>query len=144
MTLRLSDAIRIGAMLRPRGVCALLEAGRTCALGAALDAIGYYRPEQSYVGCLSSAEWRQLSARWPLLAMDVRSPADGHERQLSDTIIYLNDSHEWSRERIADWVESLERQSSSGEGSGSEKKQTELCANWQPEPVPQLAAAGTD
>jgi hypothetical protein len=31
-----------------------------------------------------------------------------YPRDLHSTIMHLNDRHKWSRERIADWVESLE------------------------------------
>ncbi len=96
--LKLSEAIRLGAMLAPQGWHALLDReGRTCALGAALAASGaitidalrelYPILEELYVGC----------------------PVDGYSRQpLSIMIVRLNDIFGWTREAIADWVATVE------------------------------------
>lgn len=97
--MRLSEAIRLGALLNPQGFGEMKEKdGRTCALGAALEAMG--------------ALQKDVRTNWlfPVLKMYVTCPAgDGHaqfgETSLDAMIIHLNDFHKWTREEIADWVE---------------------------------------
>ena len=108
-TLKLSDAMRLGAMLGPqvfgklRSVVAVklpngdttIDEG-TCAIGAVLEATGF--EENS----------RQLVERWPWILNLVACPACGDDASHSDvlaTIVQLNDSHLWTRERIADWLD---------------------------------------
>jgi hypothetical protein len=81
-TLRLSECIRIGAKMKPQGFESYDFQGRTCAIGAAMDAIG---------GNLSV-----------LLDMVGRS-AFWH---MHDQIVWKNDYERWTREQIADWLES--------------------------------------
>lgn len=44
----------------------------------------------------------------PCLYQIVKCPGCKHEMQLSEVIICLNDNHDWTREAIADWSESLD------------------------------------
>jgi hypothetical protein len=104
MSLRLSEAIRLGAMLKPKGYDGLLVDGRTCALGAALDAIGQCNGD-------SEAEYQTAKEAWPLLMKEATSPVEANYRTyLQHAIWQLNDSRGWTRERIADWVETIERE----------------------------------
>src|SRR5262245_38820101 len=107
--MKLSEAMRLGTMLRPQTVVNLLTEQGSCALGAAGEAAGLFR-----VG----DEWKEfgytsLSETWPILY--TRSPGcpvcrQSHgDRTLGETITSLNDIHEWTREMIADWVETIER-----------------------------------
>src|SRR4051812_46732860 len=103
--MRLSDAIRLGAMLKPQAIGDLLSEDCTssCAIGAALDAIGAL--DQRTVIAISE---------WPLLQSPVVACPACHSAHLDDTDLYdnittLNDVHEWTRERIADWIEGIER-----------------------------------
>lgn len=121
--MEMSEAIRLGAMLKPqhhgdmrgsvrvktrvpgwrgsvlRHTVTTLETG-TCALGAALDAIGE-----------SNARFMSVASMWPwTLAVLVRNPMTGERRDVLNTIWRLNDCHNWTRERIADWVETIEAQ----------------------------------
>jgi hypothetical protein len=105
--MRLSEAIRLGAMNRPQAYGSYFEkeTNRTCALGAALDAIGLL--------ALSGGD-QQLYVAFPLLNLQgVPSPCGCVLVIFADTlggrITHLNDHHHWTRERIADWVESVER-----------------------------------
>jgi hypothetical protein len=80
-SVRLSEAIRLGAMLHPQayGVMQQMDGERvigTCALGAAHE------------------------AGFDILSIDNR---------LASEIQHLNDWDRWTRERIADFVESCER-----------------------------------
>jgi len=114
MPLRLSEAIRLGAMLKPQGSGAdsirYRHVTATCALGAACEAVG--------------AEYREagadlygaVSARWPWVTRALEALPNGDpwpmyytHRSVADAIYTLND-HGWTREQIADWVETLEAQ----------------------------------
>jgi hypothetical protein len=94
--MRLSTAIRDGAKRHPQGFGMLYSHDHTghiiasCALGAAMQ-MGYLRElfGQSYVTC-------------PVCDRPVSGDA------IVRIVTHLNDRHLWSRERIADWVETLE------------------------------------
>ena len=109
--MRLSEAIRLGAMLHPQCFGALYEyrpgpadvtanqqlprrvwrtrgVMKSCALGAALMA-GY------------SDEFEKESIKR-------RCPACRAPDCLTHTISHLNDRHRWTREAIADWVQTIE------------------------------------
>lgn len=89
--LRLSEAIRLGSMLHPQGFGAFRSHGRSCALGAAEDA-----------GFVMTSTEAILTSVQPC----------PHDCCMSSTvfgaIIHLNDYHGWTREAIADWVETVE------------------------------------
>lgn len=90
-TLKLSEAIRLGAMLKPQAYGRFYNGYGTCALGAALDASG------------------QL----PLCNRDFHARVKrtfGASFWLRARIIWRNDVNRWSREQIADWVETIENQ----------------------------------
>lgn len=105
--MKLSEAIRLGSMLAPKGVGVLVDVdGHTCALGAACDAVSVrIRIGQRGV---NNATFK----RWPILRMLVAPPVPdlaGRKRvSVSVAIQTLNDQSGWSRERIADWIETLE------------------------------------
>lgn len=98
--MKLSEAIRLGAMLKPQGfgVGAFYSSVATCAMGAALDALGAH-----------SDDWAtEMCARYQVLSIEGSCPeCDKFERVIS-RIWHLNDTHRWTREQIADWVETLE------------------------------------
>lgn len=103
--LKLSDAIRLGAMLKPQIQDNFWRDGGTCALGAALDACGELKGDSDLELHL------RVRALWPLVSVRVESPTDsGVVRPLLYQIADLNDVDGWTREQIADWVESIERQ----------------------------------
>ncbi len=95
MTLRLSDAIRLGAMLHPQCFEVMytlddhFEITATCAVGAAIQA-GY-------------------TFAYLLGGQRMACPACGHyDEPIVGIIQHLNDAHRWTRERIAAWVATLE------------------------------------
>jgi hypothetical protein len=97
-TMRLSEAIRLGAMLKPQYFGDFYGPEQTtCALGAAGDAIGTVFIDQE-----------DVAAEWPWTQGDfVRCPGElecGECGNVLNTIPHLNDDHRWTRERIADWV----------------------------------------
>lgn len=102
--MRLSDAIRLGAMLKPQAFDSSRHVG-SCVLRAAADAVGI--PDSH--GVLNyAAIWRhfpQLQQAGPGLVC----PACGaRECDLLTLLYHLNDHHRWTRERIADYVAALE------------------------------------
>jgi hypothetical protein len=107
--LKLSEAMRLGAMLSPQGFS---EAGDgRCALQSAGDAEG--------ITSITSDGWpatpyMQLTARWPILGTQRGCPLCSWGRAFDDDCVtrkviwHLNDTHRWTREQIADWVQTIE------------------------------------
>lgn len=83
--------------------------GRTCALGAGLDAIGKIGTIE-----VKSNEYMRLYevARhyWPILSMNATHPVkqELHLTHVMSIITSLNDTYQWSREKIAEWVAEFE------------------------------------
>jgi hypothetical protein len=96
--MKLSEAIRLGSLLRPQGFRYLFDNhGRTCALGAALDAI------RKLPDFLSD---RYIPEEWiNFINYHSQCPACPF---VGNVITHLNDFHKWTRESIADWIESIE------------------------------------
>lgn len=105
--MKLSEAIRLGSMLHPQVFNAMWEYDvsddfdpgfmfrkviGTCALGAAVMA--------GYMTALFTTQ--RLGLPCPYCHYE-------NERWSLDTMItHLNDNHRWTREKIADWVETVE------------------------------------
>lgn len=100
--MKLSDAIRLGSMLKPQGFDGRNKA-RSCALRAAGDAVGISDYLDS--GALNYAA---LARRWPILRCPVQHPLAAFADDVMSSIYHLNDKRRWTREQIADWVETLE------------------------------------
>lgn len=107
--MKLSDAIRLGAMMRPHQAFWVLfepDTQGSCALGAAAEAIGIldttqrnrYLPDKRVPNA-----WR-----WVLRQIDACPACGMGGRDGQDMITHLNNVHYWTREAIADWVESIE------------------------------------
>ena len=135
--LRLSEAIRLGAMINPQGRGSLSQTRRkyffgligpkaqeTCALGAAFEATGARgvvhvsdgsfrtRPFRGELGVLIPAgvTYVTIDTPWPVANESRECPQCGLDPQpLWRLIPHLNDIHNWTRERIADFVETIER-----------------------------------
>lgn len=103
--MRLSEAIRLGAMLKPQKFGPpshqLKYETETCALAGVAEVIG----EQN----LNVCGWNK---RWPVLKQQRFCPAcvmNGNKPDVvTGVITHLNDRHRWTREQIADWVETIE------------------------------------
>ena len=129
--MKLSEAIRLGAMMHPQHFGDMHEFGDdgrgnriiigSCALGAALDAgwaedatmggdpvikslMGWYPCPQCHLSYYQSHNIN--AAAFPPFLLCV--------------IVHLNDSHHWTRERIADWVELLENKTLTDESKKDE------------------------
>ena len=108
----LADAIRKGAMQREQGVGKLYDADRnlSCALGAAAE--GMFGPlEQQVDVYIADALRREFPALHCYLPSGrcVQCPDCKETSWLWDVVgRHLNDAHAWTRERIADWLDTLE------------------------------------
>lgn len=98
--MRLSEAIRLGSMLKPQAFNSDNDGG-SCALRAAAEAAGI--PDHGY-----RLNYYELGNRWPVLNEQVQCPNDGVWTQMMSAIYYLNDQEKWAREQIADWVATVE------------------------------------
>ena len=88
--LKLSEAIRIGAKIRPKCTGTFFREGRSCALGAAMEALGIASTDQ---------QWMVYETVAPRLGIPIH---------LAHAIGARNDG--WNgrahtREQIADWLE---------------------------------------
>lgn len=103
--MKLSEAIREGAKLRPQGFGSSFTTNAngelcSCAWGAAHEGLSG-SPEITFAGAIM---WKTHLKESKSL---IKNPITGRERMLSDTVIDLNDVHKWTREQIADYIESL-------------------------------------
>ena len=97
--MKLSEAIRLGAMMKPQAFRALVTDDGACALGAALLA----------VGAASQPYSRAVLDRWPwALTVSANCPSCGCSCPIFGVITHLNDNHRWTREQIARWVAGIE------------------------------------
>lgn len=130
-TMKLSEAIRLGATVSHQIYGALKDRnGGTCAWGSALHAIGIL----DRVNMLCTLQDEQLPKDWVLLKGEISfCPEEvcrfhDHTNPLFDMegcIAHLNDEHKWTREQIADWVQTIEDQleQSSSEAKAEQKEE---------------------
>lgn len=100
--MRLSEAIRLGALLRPQGFYWFFHDFASCAQGAALEAVGVAYESHGGGHDLMRAHW--------LWADQQRAscPVCGHTSIVRGVIAHLNNDHRWTREAIADFVATVE------------------------------------
>jgi len=95
-----------GALLRPDGArcvmgSAALAVGIPCAVtdfGTPLWEVSAFDREAA------EAMWRV----WPILKDWATCPGCGFQGDLGNIAAHLNDGHLWTREQIADWVQTIE------------------------------------
>jgi len=110
--MRLSEAMRIGASWSKSIRLVWKRDDGTCALGAAYEgtfgtikgALGTHPLEESV---RLKAEYRILSRGAAECPVSNMCPKD-LTNTVMQMIAHLNDNHDWSREKIADWIETLE------------------------------------
>ena len=103
--MRLSDAIRLGSMLRPQAFGEFFNGGGSCALGAASEAAG--------LRLTTSGPYADLADVFPILNSQsdcVCHVCQSHCIELGFVVTHLNDDHRWTRQQIADWVATVEPQ----------------------------------
>lgn len=106
--MKLSEAILLGSMLRPQAFGHMTDGVGTCAWGAAEEAMGTplndLRNSRGKIGALRP-QWN-----WTADEQD-QCPVCGLTRDVANIISeHLNDTHRWTRERIAEWVAAIEPQ----------------------------------
>lgn len=102
--MRLSEAIRLGAMLKPQAFNSRAR-DASCTLRAATEALGI--PDHVFSDS-TVLNYAALEDRYPFLVTATTHPVDGSLARATAVIWNLNDTHQWTREQIADWVESIE------------------------------------
>lgn len=98
--MKLSEAIRLGAAMKPQAFDAYFDNGGTCALGAAGDALGDVHLDDNIPNTWPK-EWSATEER----IAKAGCPECGETKGVSRIVPHLNDYHRWTRERIADFVE---------------------------------------
>lgn len=111
--IRLSEAIRLGSMLRPQAFGVFFDGLGTCAQGAALEAIGHHICDGNKHEAMAMAwPWAHCGHSESLhcTSRTHRCPeCPTWNRCVSAVVAHLNNDHRWSRERIALYVEQLEQ-----------------------------------
>jgi hypothetical protein len=101
--MKLSELMRLGSMLRPQGFGKLMTSdGRSCAFGAAMEVLGKDTNPGHLEELWEIFDWTDEGASRDCPAACGRKGIPG------GLILHLNDDHRWTREKIADWVESIE------------------------------------
>jgi hypothetical protein len=121
--MKLSEAMRLGAMISPQSRAGIQETRdgvrHTCALGAALEASGALKPTPTtgpglnHRGSATSDFGYNVCPEWYHLLESYQLHPEfliKSKVQLVRIISSLNDRYGWTRERIADWVETIENQ----------------------------------
>lgn len=119
--MKLSEAMRIGASWTGQAFWRMKDAkGNTCAMGSVLATLGHKFTEPYLSGSLAARYRRHkkyidlLERKFPILSKEYpdcpvrKCPMVSH---LNTRLViqHLNDSHQWTREQIADWIETLEK-----------------------------------
>lgn len=105
--MRLSEAIRLGAMLRPQEFSMVFRKHGdqycSCAIGAAAEAAGQ-EPNDDNEGLILAIK------TWPILSTYARCPYTHTQEKIWSIIAYMNNRNRSTREAIACWVKELEDQ----------------------------------
>jgi len=96
-------------MLRPQCRGGLFENGRSCTIGAALEATGTKYCEHG-AAVNHNDFYLHFKERFKCSELMVAHPVNKQLGALMETIYSLNDGYRWTREQIADWVETIEAQ----------------------------------
>lgn len=125
--MKFSEAIRLGAMIRPQAFFTLfdLETQSSCALGAAAEAIGVLdlTAQNRFIENAKTLVPRE----WKWAKQTVECPECGTDwvsecflgSDVQGVLVHLNNDHRWTRERIADWVALLEEAHESAQSSAA-------------------------
>lgn len=129
--MKLSEAILKGCEFSSQCGISLIvpERRAACALGAAgIGMFGFEKVEET------RAFYDKLHAAFPILKIQIhKTPCHGvgcaddpeTSRPLQAHITHLNDSHRWTREAIAMWVESIEKETVGDEPQKQEAEEVQ-------------------
>ena len=95
-----SAAIRDGATIRPQGYGCFLDNGKSCALGAGAEAV-FGQANNYDAVCLLYPYLQQEGGPCPECGA-------GDGSYMASILYHLNDTHKWTREAVADWLEAEE------------------------------------
>jgi hypothetical protein len=132
--MRLSEAILLGSTIRPQTFGRVFDTHGSCAFGAALEAAGAkYQPE----GLSTADEFLNYDVRklWTWLVNssepcpDCGKVAGFGTREV--IAAHLNDAHRWSRERIAEWVSTIEPPEKVADAAVTREREAEAVENAQ-------------
>lgn len=122
--MKLSEAIRLGAMHGPQIFGSEFSqdgSQGTCALGAAIIAIGAKGVPCKFPDPNNNARQQRegvpmlvVTLPWHILSVEQHCPDCFWKiaRPIHRLIAHLNDHHRWTRQEIADWVETIEQEES--------------------------------
>lgn len=121
--MKLSQAIKEGAKLRPQGFGDLFTTSDSgddvlsCALGGALEATGMLTPDTFFSNIDAKFCYLDLVAQFEGLDYFVNKqwyqrpkyscPDCNTANEIDDIVIHLNDDEKWTREQIAAFVEAF-------------------------------------
>lgn len=105
LSVKLSEAIREGAKLRPQAFGAFFKNGGSCAEGAAAEAVGCAYNENARWEPATHLNQHNLYRGVYAALVKAPCPVAGCVRRPNTA--HLNDDHRWTREAIADWLEEL-------------------------------------
>lgn len=98
--MKLSELLKIGAKKRPQCYGQLHKNGASCALGAIYEARFLRIPTNE------QSSYDELKNTFPEMGIIPEPPFGEYTRPMMEQIFHLNDK-KWSREKIADWLESI-------------------------------------
>lgn len=124
--MRLSEAIRLGSLIRPQAYYAWFDDdGSSCAIGAALEACGVpFKPVNNEQAGVILKEFQRSEYyqefKQGLASSPTNCPVCGEavlngewqkhvKPNITSVIVHLNNDHRWTREQIAAWVETHEK-----------------------------------
>lgn len=106
--MKLSEAILLGSTMNPQAFGVYEDPdGHTCALGAALKAVGFV-VHKVLLPMDAMVNSTNLAWLFPFLHYYDACPGCGAANTVFNIIPHLNDDHKWTREQIAEWVATVE------------------------------------
>ena len=114
--MKLSEMMILGAMMSPQTRGQLANDKGTCGLGAVVEASGLLDKWKAIAALPQSEQLGKWDDFWSsvpfyrFMQSIYIHPITGERRTVNSIIISLNDSHKWTRERIAQWIATIEPQ----------------------------------
>ena len=120
--MKLSEAIRKGCASTEQCFQSFSTGNGTCAIGSAWSAVG------GSFGCGATLVEGMANA-FPILMTEVSDPGGKYDPAPMFSMIFrLNDAYKWTREAIAMWVETIEKEREMETTSGVKTEEFLTCA----------------
>jgi hypothetical protein len=104
--MKLSEAIFLGSMLKPQTRGSWHDDDGTCALAAALDALGQLPKSDRGYHWRVNRIWKWL--KWPVKQAKCSACGGDKGTNMAELVMHMNDRHGYTREKIATWVKGIE------------------------------------